>query len=331
METLNFIADKIKGLKRVLIVTHVWADADAIGSSCALCLGLCSLGIDAEVLLPDDVNSNYVFFLDGVKVVREANNVPYDALIGIDCGDLKRLSLGDKDMAFFSRLSINIDHHRSNTLWASYNFIDDKAAAATQIVARLLKTLDIVFTAKIANLLYAGLMDDTGCFRFSNTNYQSLLDAADFVKHGANPEIVANNLYFSVPEKVLRLRSMVLSTLRLKAEKRVAVAHVTKEMLNNCGLSSKEAQGLVDLARNVAGTLAIVLLRELDDGEWKLSLRAKDQRIDVNSIAAIFGGGGHKAAAGCKIKGELHEVENKILEHLEKAVRELESDLLNCH
>ncbi|MCB0324259.1 MAG: hypothetical protein KDD69_11835, partial [Bdellovibrionales bacterium] len=159
-----------------------------------------------------------------------------------------------------------------------------------------------------AQLLLAGLMDDTGSFRYSNATVAAFDCAARLVAQGAAPEHIANILYFSLPERVLRLRAMAFNGLALLLEGRLAVIAVTDDMLQSCKADASDTEGVVELARSIEGTVAAAFLREIDSG-WKVSLRSKDPRVNVNTIAGRFGGGGHPAAAGCRMQGSRDDVE----------------------
>ena len=167
-----------------------------------------------------------------------------------------------------------------------------------------------------------GLQTTRGRLDFSNTKARTLECAAELIRCGASPMDVANVMYFSVPERVFRLRALAISNLEVVLGGRIAVVSVTDKMLSDCGAKAEDTEGIVDLARSVKGTIGAVFIRQLDKG-WKVSLRSKTDSFDVNAVAAQFGGGGHTAAAGCKVHGTLEDAKSQLLEAVEKQLTSL--------
>ena len=211
--------------------------------------------------------------------------------------------------------SFNIDHHISNESWADINYIVSDACASAEIAVDVLEELGVTIDKQMADLLYAGIMDDTGSFRYANTNVSALEHAAKLVACGAKPDEVANKLYFSVSEKVLKLRALALSKMSLELAGRVSFLAVTSEMLESLGCSSQDTEGLVDEIRTINGVTGVIFIRELEEKDkWKVSLRSKQGDFDVQAVAASFEGGGHKMAAGCTMEGSLEKVKKMVLE-----------------
>ena len=320
MDNTKLAAD-LASLSQAVISTHVSPDADAIGSAVALQRGLASLGVEAKVFLEDPLPERFTTLVGDAPLVHELPKEKVPAVVVVDSASKKRVGKRIDALLALGETSFNIDHHGSNDCWAETNFVDSKAAASAIIVFDLLVQMGASVDSQTANLLFAGLMDDTGCFRFSNSDKRSFETAARLLEAGASPEYVANELYFSVPERVLRLRAKALANLRLVLDGRVAVLSVSSEMLDELQARPEDTEGLVEIARSVSGTIAAVFIRQLDSS-WKLSLRSKTKNVNVNDVAAAFGGGGHAQAAGCTLSGSLEEVEAQVLEKLEKALPE---------
>ncbi len=324
MSTLNDIAELLRKPSKSLVCTHVSPDPDAIGSAGGLCHLLLSLGVDAALYLPEGLSETFRKLLVGIKVVEAIDEFEYERIVAVDTASAPRLGPCSADLLSSTKEIINIDHHGSNTLYGSDNFIDAKAASSTVIVFRLYQELGLELSPAAANLLFAGLMDDTGSFRYSNTNVESFNVAASLLSAGANPESLANALYFSVPERVLRLKARAVEHLDVELNGKLAIIAVSDELMTSCGAMPGETEGIVDIARSVEGVVAAAFIREAEGG-WKASLRAKDTDLDVNKIAASFGGGGHKAAAGCKLEGSFEEVKAALLKEFEQALLALEA------
>lgn len=325
-EGLRALAAELLKLKSVLLSTHVAPDPDAIGSCFALAEALRRHGVKVQVYLSDPMPDRMRSFLPAA-VSWAVEPVDADAVVVVDTASRVRIG-GDIERVYGSApKSFNIDHHASNIGWADYNYLDTKAAAAAIIVWELLAALDDVapramkLTADplLANLLFAGLVDDTGRFCFSNCDARAFATASALFAAGAEPERVANALYFSTPERVLRLQARVLSGLRLVLGGKVAMVSIPRQLLEECGAGAEDAEGLVDLARSVEGAEAAFLQREIENG-WKISLRAKSTKFDMNAVAARFGGGGHKAAAGCRIAGTEQEVTDQLVAALSEII-----------
>jgi len=320
MMSLNSIAEKLSGHKTILISTHVSPDPDAIGSSCGLALALNSVGKKAVVYLGDPVPRIMNEFVAGVTFVKELPNEQFDAVVVVDTASRRRIN-GDGEKVFgASETVFNIDHHISNDGWGTENFINPDRSSCAEIVLELLAELRIKPTAAVANLLLAGLMDDTGSFRFRNTSADSFEHAAILVSLGASPQHVSNLLYFSVPQHVTKLRAAAVSGLKMHGNGKIAFVAVTQSMLDECGAKAEDTDGVVEEIRAMEGVLVAVFMRELEKG-WKFSLRSKSDAVDVNEVAMEFGGGGHKAAAGCRVDGNQSDAAAAVVSKVEIALK----------
>lgn len=308
----------LKDVSSVLVCTHVAPDADALGSAGALAYLLAKSGVDAKVAIGETVPEKLSPLLAKVQVVHEVPKSNVDVVIAVDTATEPRVSMPMAELRAISSKVVNVDHHISNTNWADVNLIVSEAAASAQIVFELLKRGGFRVCSTAANLLYMGLLDDTGSFRFSNASSDAFRCAAELVDCGAKPDAVAEQLYFSLPFRELQIRAHALTNLNILLDGRLAMLSVSSEMLREAGATAEDTEGVVDIARSVSGTKAAVFMRELSDG-WKLSLRSKDAALDVQAIAAQFGGGGHTMAAGAKIVGSQAEVESKIVEAFKQA------------
>lgn len=305
----------------VIVSTHVAPDADALGSAGALAHMLEQAGRRAVVAVAEPVPEKLQPLLQPVHFVHEIPSESFDLLVAVDTATERRLSLPSAELGRNAERVINIDHHISNTLWGDVNLVIPGAAASAQIVFELLERGKYAISRAAANMLYMGLLDDTGSFRFSNADAAAFECAARLIAAGAEPALVAEHLYFSLPLRELRVRARALSTLRVELAGRLAIVSVDAKALADEGAAAEDTEGVVDLARSVSGTKAAVFMREMSDG-WKLSFRSKDERLDVQAVAAQFGGGGHKMAAGAKVQGTAEQVESKVIAALKRAFSE---------
>ena len=316
------ICESLRAEQRLWLSTHVSPDPDAIGSSFSLALALQSLGKEVYVHLADPLPEKLKPLAGGVLFGSNIPEAEIDAFVVVDTASRKRVGPSVEAIAAQAKRVYNIDHHVSNIGWADLNHIDANAAASAMIVWEMLKLLRVSPSRQMTNLLYGGLSDDTGGFCFSNTTPKALQCAAELVEAGCEPAYVSNLIYFSQPLRVLRLQAEALARLEMVLGGRVALLWVDKGVLERSEAKVEDTEGLVDLARKVEGTEAAVFARELEDG-WKFSLRAKREDLDVNLIAGEFGGGGHRAAAGCKLVGTREHVCSQVLTKLESALNSL--------
>jgi phosphoesterase RecJ-like protein len=313
LNSLSDIALLIKKHSRLAICSHVFPDPDAIGSSVGLQRGLSSIGIHARVCLSAEPIERMRPFIQ-----RESIE-PIDEIDLILCVDTATRARADA-LPNSDATIVNIDHHESNELWGDLNYVDPRSASSSMIVAELLDELGVELQADVSNLLLAGLVDDTGSFRYSNTDAKALRAAANFIECGAEPEKIANALYFTVPERRLRLQARALERLKILRNGTIGIVSVDNAILGELGASADDTDGLVDIARCVAGVQAAVFIREFQ-GKWKLSLRSQSDSLNVNAVAGVYGGGGHPAAAGCTLEGTLEEVEQSIVKTLSRFMK----------
>jgi phosphoesterase RecJ-like protein len=214
---------------------------------------------------------------------------------------------------------LNIDHHLGNAHYGAVNWVDTAAPAVGEMVYRLAQGLKAALDAETATALYLTLVTDTGGFRFANATPAAFESAAALVREGARPEQVAQWLFESQPAAAVRLLGAMLQTLDLHLDGRVATALLTPEMFAAAGAAPGDAEGLIDHPRSIAGVQAVALVRRLEDGHCKVSLRSRGE-VDVERIARQHGGGGHRNAAGFVIAGEEHELRLRLAAALGEAI-----------
>jgi len=315
--SLEDFADKLLEHRDFVLSSHISPDPDAVGSTCALALALEQLGKGVSLYFADPVPERVRKLVPKLNFLSAAPTGAFETLVVCDTAALKRIGPLADSVFKLAQISFNLDHHVSNIGFGSYNHVDEQAPATAVLVAELIPHLGAEITPEMANLLLAGLLDDTGGFCFSNVSPRAFECAAGLLRAGARPEIVSNELYFTLPLRVLKLRAIAIESLRVLLDGKLAWITVSKEDLEKAGAKPEDSEGLVEIARQDAGAEVAVLQREIENG-WKLSLRAKDSAIDVNAVASAFGGGGHRAAAGCKLQGSALEVERAVTSEIVK-------------
>jgi phosphoesterase RecJ-like protein len=286
---------------RFVLTSHARPDGDAIGSLLAASQMLRGLGKEVEVILSDAVPIIYrpLPFSDTVIHSPEVKG-RYDAALILECDSVQRTGLRGLDNN--GRVLINIDHHSSAKPFADVNWIDSSACATAQMIFELGNAAGAKVTPEIATCLYTAVLTDTGSFCFQGTNEQTFALAQKLVKAGADPARIAQKVYFANPESKMRLLGAALSTLRRKGD--LVWMFVSQAHMKQCGAMPEDCEGLANYALSIVDVEVAIFFRELTDGRYRVSLRSKGE-VDVSSIAAEFGGGGHQAASGCSLDGPL--------------------------
>lgn len=305
---------------RFLVTSHLNPDGDAIGSSLGLSRILRSLGKGAVVWSRDEVPKLYRP-LAGSDRIHVGDSPPkgfpesFDAIITLECPSLDRTGLDDQ----LTGLPIlNIDHHLGNEHYGDINWVDTAAPSLGEMIYRIGRGLMVKLDQETATALYLTLVTDTGGFRFSNSTPEAFSAAAALVSEGAQPPQVAQWLYESQPESAIRLLGEMLQTLELHGE-RVATAILTREMFERVGAGAADTEGLIDYPRSIAGVEAVALLRQVEENQFKVSLRSRGE-VNVEKIARQNGGGGHRNAAGFLAEGPLEALRARVIEELQKAL-----------
>ena len=295
-----------------LVTTHVDPDGDAVGSAFALCFSLAGMGKDAAVYLHDAVPYRYASLPRPAVVHHELPEGAYDAVFVVDCGSLFRVGDGHESLKQRGFL-INIDHHEANEAFGQINIIDERASSTAEILYLILRALEVRFTVDIAANLYAGILTDTGSFRYENTTLRAFSICEEMISFGVSPASVAIGVYESHPKERLQLLCLVLATLETFHEGRIALAHVERDMFAQTHTNAEYAEGFVEYLKEIDSVEVACLLRELGLGKYKVSMRSKNN-VDVASVARRLGGGGHRKAAGCTLEGDIGTVKTILLE-----------------
>ncbi len=234
--------------------------------------------------------------VDRVEVVTAANG-PCDALFVMECGDLSRP--GVEGLARYR--VVNIDHHLGNTLYGDVNWFDTSAAACAEMVVDVIDALDVPLTRDIATAIYLGLVTDTGLFRHRGTSARSFEIAQRCVAAGVEPSDMARQIFDANSLGKLRLMGALLDKMTLHAGGQLAVLTADDALMAETGATPDDLDGLINLPLSVRDILAVVMFKTID-GAQRASARSKGD-INVRDVAARFGGGGHRNAAGFDAPG----------------------------
>ncbi len=300
--------------KRFLVTTHIDPDGDALGSVFALALVLELMGKDPWVYLKDPIPYRYQSLPRPEKVSHVIPGGSFDGLFVLDCGSLFRVGEGYEALKDIATI-VSIDHHATNDAYGTVNVLDEGASSTAEIIHRLIESLGISVNPSIAENIYTGIFTDTGSFRYENTNPEAFLIAEKMMRAGVEPSKVARMVHENHPKERFLLLGLVLNTLESFDGDRVAMAQVTTEMFEKTATTREHTDGFVEYIREIRGVEVAVMVRELGEGRYKVSMRSKGQ-VDVADVCNRFGGGGHRNAAGCQIEGSMEQVRTKLREAL---------------
>ena len=300
---LQQIVTGIHRRQRFVVTSHARPDGDAIGSSLAMAYALRHLGKDVRVVSRDAVPPQFET-CPGVEdvIVTDRVDDPGDAVIVMECGDLTRPGISGLERGYV----INIDHHTGNTMYGALNWFDESAAACGEMVFDLVRALGVPMTLEIATHVYVAVLTDTGGFHYSNITPRTFEICRACTEAGVNPAAIARAVYDSNRIGRLKLFRAVLNGMQLDAAERIATLYVTKQMAADCGATYDDTEGLVNFPLSAREVLAVVFFKENGKDDWRVSLRSKGD-LDINVIAREFGGGGHKNASGCGVRGTLEQ------------------------
>lgn len=309
MNDFDRLVSHVHNGQRFLVSSHQRPDGDAIGSAVGFALALRELGKDAVVVM-DATPPHFLRpfpCVDQIRVTHQVNDVVDGAII-MECSSLDRTGVAGLERSPV----VNIDHHVGNTHYGTINWIDETAAACTELVLTLIDCLGVRMTPDIATHIYLGLLTDTGSFRFSHITPRSFEIARRCVEAGANPQWIARTHYDSSTLGRVRIFGHVLNTMQLDPSGRVALLTMTQESAAAAGASYDDTEGIINFPLSVKDIQAVAFIKQADDGAWRVSMRSKGD-IDVGAIARAHGGGGHKNAAGCSARGSLSAVQHQFL------------------
>lgn len=305
------IAKKLKEAKSVAIFSHTRPDGDAYGSSLALSRALSALGVPNCVCNDSCVPSN-LQFMQGLDEVQKKPAIDAEVLVAVDCADESRL--GDLELTFRAagrkKLTVNIDHHVSNTRYAQMNCVRGCAANCLNIY-RLIVEMGAPIDKTTAEYLLMGLLTDSGNFSHDDVDEEALAVAAKLVAQGADLCGLNYELFKKQSKQRAGLYADVMGKIGYMHEGRFAYIVISEQQMKKYNANYGMTEGFVDFPLNVDGVEVAASLLEIRKGQYKISLRSKTY-ADVNKIAAVYGGGGHVRASGCMLYGAVEEILDKL-------------------
>ena len=308
MKTVTFekCAELLLHADNILILMHRSPDGDAVGSGYALAYALRKAGKKVMPVCSDDIPPKYSYITNSLSM--QEFEPAY--IVTVDLADTQLF--GDKLIQYKEKVNVCIDHHPSNTGYAEYGIVDANAGACAQIVKKVINAMNIPIDKNIANAIFIGISTDTGCFKYSNASAESYEMAAEMLGCGADGFFI-NKLMFDTKSRArLEIERLALNSLTYHSDGKIAVIFITKEMMEKSGASDDDTEGISGMPRQIEGVVIGITIREKDNGNFRVSMRSAGD-INVSAICSQFGGGGHRAAAGCTVTGTAQEVREKVI------------------
>lgn len=309
------IRRQIQEANRILIVSHIRPDGDAVGSILGLGLAFEALGKNVQMVLEDGIPAGFRH-LNGSERVQKHAVGEFDLVISVDSSDLERLgdslqNIQRSDGAESSVPDINIDHHITNLNFARYNLVETEAAATSEIIANHLEDFGLPLRQEVASALLTGIITDTLGFRTANMGPQVLYTVARLMEAGADLPSLFSSALYKRSFQTARLWGLGLS--KLRREGSIIWTSLTRKDRQSVGYPGRDDGDLINIVSSIEEAAIAMVFVEQNNGSVKVSLRAQPG-IDVSKVALSFGGGGHKAAAGAQVEGTLGEVQEKVLQ-----------------
>ena len=311
--TRNECAQFLLTHDRYTILSHRRPDGDTIGSAAALCLGLRQLGKKAHVLYNAEVSARFAWLHQGLtkEAVEEG-----DLIVSVDVASPGMLPKSFQDLV--GKIRLRIDHHASATSFTDVELVDGGSASCAELVWDVLSLMGVRADRAIGEAVYVGVSTDTGCFRYANTNAHTFAVAAECARAEARIFELNQELFETNTLGRLKMQAWIVDHMQLLRGGEMAICAIPKAVEDAIGVTEDDMDNISSFPRTVAGVCMAATLRETADGDTKISVRAVPG-YDATKVTELFGGGGHKGAAGASMKMSISEA----VEAVERAMLNL--------
>ena len=306
----------LRSASRILLITHIAPDGDAIGGLLGLGRALRRAGKSVTVSCSDPVPPRFAYLPGYAEIVSQADS-PFDLIVTLDCGDLKRVGRIYRADEWRDISLLNIDHHVTNTRFGTHHWVDASYVATSEIVLDLCDRLGLPVDVDIATCLLYGIIGDTLALRTDNVTSALLAKVMRLMQSGAPLADIIDQEFNRRPFNLLRAWQRALSTLRL--QEGVVWVVLSQQARHEVGWPDTDLQGLANFLLSVEEANLSAVLAEKDDGQVEASLRARPS-FDVSAVAVALGGGGHPQASGCIMDGPLDTVVERVVAALKSQI-----------
>lgn len=311
--------DIIKSSKNILIISHVNPDGDTLGSMCGLyCAILENFKKKCDMVAISKIPDVYSYLphLSDVKNVDYLDKSrEYDLVINVDVAALDR-ACDAKILFEKAKFTVNIDHHKTNNAYGNLNFINPDASSTGEVLFGCFENMNWKVNLDCAICLYTAILTDTGSFRFDNTKPSTFEVASKLVEIGVQPSDIYKKVYESDSKTLVMFQAHCISKAKFLEDDKIAYTLVYKKDMEKFSAGDDCMEGLTEKLRAIVTTRIAFVAKEMKSGGTKISMRSKF--ADVAEICSVFGGGGHRLAAGCTIKAPVEDAAKKVLEEIKK-------------
>lgn len=312
------VISQIKKSKSVAIFVHENPDWDCIGSGMALRSALRTSGIKADVFTEKTLSRHLSFLETDVITFSEGASAPdYDCYCAVDVGSCDRIGEWG---AFFAQKenTVCIDHHHPNGEFAKISLIEPSRSSTGELIYELLSLGGFEITKDIAQYIYCAMSSDTGSFQYASVNRRTYEILIALCETGINTTYLCSMLYERNSITQLKLQAEAINSIKLYKDGKIATAKITNAIMEKYGAERSDAEALAQIPRSIDGVMISAFLKELPNGDIRVSLRSLGD-YNIEPIARKFGGGGHKKASGCTFKNSsIEDAEKALVEELEK-------------
>ena len=323
----NNLNKLINESNNILLSTHINPDGDGLGSEVAVYHYIKSLNKNCRIINISGLIDKYEF-LNKNNIIEQFNKDAHvswiskcDCAIIFDIGDYSRLGKISKIIKDNTVKCISIDHHPSEDSFFDFRCLDISAPATGYLVWQYFKSINYELTYDIAEGLYAALITDTGSFRYNSTTPDCHVMAKEILETGVKPYDVYSSIYEQRTLPQIKLLGAVIDSLKIVDE--FASIRISLDMLRNCDATLEDVDGFTDFMRSIKGIEVSFMISQINNNKFRINFRSRGKYI-INDIAAHFNGGGHKLAAGAMVENSsFDEIEDTIINMLNKKKDEL--------
>ena len=316
--TLDEILKEINNAKTFVIMAHENPDGDAVGSCLAFATLLKEIGKEKIDVLFKEYPPIFNTLPNCDLIKTEATLEKYDMAIVLDCPDLKRVSKEYHKYFENAKVTVEFDHHLKNTMFADLVVVNPAAPACSEILVSSFQYMKIEISRDVATCLMTGIITDTGGFRFSSTTRETFEFAGWALSKGVNISKIYKDYLMTKSKAQFEAEKLATDRLEFYMNDKITFTYMTKEDEKNLGILAGEFDGIAGIGITIKGVEVAIFAHERNDG-FKLSFRSNN--IDVSDICMLFGGGGHKLAAGCTIDAKLEDVRKAVIEETKKHLK----------
>lgn len=317
--TLDDILVEIKKAENIAIMAHEAPDGDAIGSSLAFVLALRNMGKNAFVVMKDEFPENFSYLPGREYIKYDLEFESPDLTIVLDCPNIKRVNADAKTYFDNAKITVEIDHHTKNDMFADYNIVNHVSPATAQILVSSFEYLNIEITKEIGECLLTGIITDTNGFRNTNVTVESFEFASWALENGLNLPKIYKQSMLTMTHSKFEAQKLAMNRMEFFEDGKISFTYMTKADDEALNVKAGDHDGIVEIGKSIEGVEVSIFLYEKEKG-FKASLRSNEY-VNVSEVCLTFGGGGHIKAAATALNMTFEEAKNAIISEVAKHLK----------